>query len=210
MPIPPDPIDAVTILAEELGLSTTVGPGGPAVLGLDGIPLRPLAVGWATVELDRAAEELHEWGPYGAARPDRLLGATARVSNPGPSRGSGSGPIVVLLEPSTEGRISELLARRGEGWAALYVVLQVESSVGSGSGTAAAALDGLDRLGRPVRRGSGPFGAALLVSPTGSPSTGAAVIVHRPPALVVVLPDPDPRAGSGSRGSDLEGVPSAP
>ena len=199
----------MTILAQELGLSTTAGPGGPAVLDLDGIQLRPLAVGWATVELDRAAEELHAWGPYAPARPDRLLGATARVSNPGPSRGPGSG-LVVLLEPSTEGRISALLARRGEGWAALYVVLHVESSVGSGSGTAAAALDRLDRLGRPVRRGSGPFGAALLVSPTGSPSTGAAVIVQRPPALVVVLPHPDPRAGSGRRGSDLEGVPSAP
>jgi hypothetical protein len=50
-----------------------------AWLGSDAEPATPLAVGWATVELDRAAAGLERAidgaGPFGAADPDVLLGA---------------------------------------------------------------------------------------------------------------------------------------
>lgn len=202
-----DLIGAVASLARELGLSAPAGSPDSGLLGLDGLRLRSLAVGWATVDLDRAAEELEANGPYEAGRPDRLLGASSRLPTRARSGEGPSEPLVVLLEPSTEGRISALLARRGEGWAALYVVVVAGPASGPGDGSAETALE---RLGRPTRRGFGPFGPALLVGPAGSPSTGPGAIVERPPALVVVLPRVAPRPGSARRGSDDEGVPSAP
>lgn len=81
-----------------------------------------LAVGWATVELDRAAEELaHLLEPDAAFRDapsSVLLGARCRV-------GSAAGQAtlrIVLLEPDTEGRLAATLARSGEGWAATWEV----------------------------------------------------------------------------------------
>jgi hypothetical protein len=81
-----------------------------------------LAVGWATVELDRAAQELaHLLGPDAAFRDvpsSVLLGARCRV-------GAAAGPTslcIILLEPDTEGRIAATLARSGEGWAATWEV----------------------------------------------------------------------------------------
>lgn len=78
------------------------------------------AVGWATVELDRAAREL---GPllrpgtvFRTARDSVVLGARCRV---GEARGPGA-PVIVLLEPSTEGRLAGALARYGEGWTAAW------------------------------------------------------------------------------------------
>jgi hypothetical protein len=83
-----------------------------------------IALGWATVELDRAERELRgttpgEW----VSEPDtadELLGAVARplraqqTSVP-PAGWLGGADRVVLLEPSTEGRIAACLARHGEG-----------------------------------------------------------------------------------------------
>lgn len=73
-----------------------------------------LAVGWATVELDRAASELAGvgLGPFAPAPPDHHLGAIARAA-----------PALVLLEPSTEGRLAASLVRRDEGPCALYLAV---------------------------------------------------------------------------------------
>jgi hypothetical protein len=91
------------------------GDGTPTV----GWP-EPLAVGWATVELDRAEREvMKSLGGSVRFRPavgSALLGASCRVAAP---RVQGE-PWVVLLEPSTEGRLAASLARLGEGWLAVW------------------------------------------------------------------------------------------
>jgi hypothetical protein len=77
-----------------------------------------VAVGWATVELDRgvgdAAARLR-LAPdrFVPASDDRWLGARTRVA-PG-------GPAIVVLEPATEGRLAAALARHGEGPVAIWV-----------------------------------------------------------------------------------------
>jgi hypothetical protein len=81
------------------------------------------AIGWGTVELDRAERDLaaglelasgvSRWKP---ATRDAALGATARL---GPAIDGGL-PLV-LLEPDTEGRLAAILARHGEGVVAVYV-----------------------------------------------------------------------------------------
>jgi len=85
-------------------------------------PLILVGVGWATVELDRAEAELDPWleprvgqGRMDAEEP--LLGGRARL------RSSGGLPAgtMVLLEPTTEGRLAAALARDGEGPCALYL-----------------------------------------------------------------------------------------
>ena len=79
--------------------------------------------GWATVELDRAEIEvaaiLADLGMPGVedAREDRALGARTRVLR------FAGGHRVILLEPSTEGRLAGGLARHGEGYLARYLVV---------------------------------------------------------------------------------------
>lgn len=77
-----------------------------------------LAVGWATVELDRAAIELADLLAAGAtfvkAPSSVTLGARCRVGL------AASGVLIVLLEPETEGRLAGALARDGEGWRATW------------------------------------------------------------------------------------------
>ena len=77
---------------------------------------QPIAIGWATVELDRAATELA--GALGLA--DDAFEPTARS----PTLGCacrvardvlGDRRSIVLLEPDTEGRLAATLARLGEG-----------------------------------------------------------------------------------------------
>ncbi len=81
-----------------------------------------VAVGWATVELDRAARELAHLLPAGAAFSDAprsdALGARCML---GPAAGA-SRPAVILLEPDTEGPLAGTLARFGEGWAAVWAM----------------------------------------------------------------------------------------
>jgi hypothetical protein len=85
-------------------------------------PDRIVAAGWATVDLDRAAVELaHLLAPGARFEPSPssiLLGATCLVGRtdgaPAPA------PVVVLLEPITEGRLAAALARHGEGWRATW------------------------------------------------------------------------------------------
>lgn len=114
-----------------------------------------LAVGWATVELDRVARELSDLiGPghvFGDAPSSEALGARCRVGS-----GTAEGGVrIVLLEPETEGRLSAALARHGEGWVATWVAASPAppSSVARLSGA------------RP-----GPFGTERLV--LGGPVTG--------------------------------------
>jgi hypothetical protein len=90
-----------------LGIEPSMTPG-------DG---RPLAIGWATVELDRAAREL------GAALSVTFVGAPDSVLLGAACRRSSitfEGLHVLLLEPVMEGRLAATLARRGEGWAAAW------------------------------------------------------------------------------------------
>lgn len=80
-----------------------------------------VAVGWATVELERAEIELGARLPRSArfvdAAPSIALGARCRrTSTPI------DGVVIVLLEPATEGRIAGFLARFGEGWAATWTL----------------------------------------------------------------------------------------
>ena len=79
-----------------------------------------MGVAWATVELDRAAGELDPWllpadGSEDTTEP--LLGARVRL------RGTTAlpGSTILLVEPSTEGRLAASLARDGEGPCALYL-----------------------------------------------------------------------------------------
>jgi hypothetical protein len=69
-----------------------------------------LVIGWATVDLERTAAA---WAAGDALPDDPLLGARVRrvatVSD------------LVLLEPSTEGRLAGALARHGEGPVAVYL-----------------------------------------------------------------------------------------
>ena len=71
----------------------------------------PRAFGWATVDLDRAVEEsgLTDWAPM----EEPTLGARGLRINLGLVD-------LVLLEPSTEGRLAAWLARHGEGMAVEY------------------------------------------------------------------------------------------
>jgi hypothetical protein len=84
----------------------------------------PLAVGWATVELDRAAAALAPMlAPGTAFEPassSEHLGATCRVGRVDPAFVDELAATVVLLEPSTEGRLAATLARLGEGWCATW------------------------------------------------------------------------------------------
>jgi hypothetical protein len=86
---------------------------------LDGLSIT--GIGWATVEADRAFEELAtvldgpaRWVPQ---EPDSLLGASAWRRDPSPDGGT----ALVVLEPDTEGRLAACLARFGEGVAAVYL-----------------------------------------------------------------------------------------
>lgn len=86
---------------------------------------RPLlAVGWATVELDRAGQELaHLLLPstsFRPGRPSEHLGAHCRIGEVAPAFVGELAAIVVLLEASTEGRLAATLARHGEGWCATW------------------------------------------------------------------------------------------
>lgn len=114
-----------------------------------------LAVGWATIELDRAARELdHLLAPgsrFEGAPSSVILGARCCAGR----AAAGAELRIVLLEPETEGRLAASLARSGEGWAATWVL---------GPG-----------VGAPLRRLSvarpGPLGTERLAlgGPAGAP-----------------------------------------
>ncbi|MBI3746330.1 MAG: hypothetical protein HY264_07380 [Chloroflexi bacterium] len=107
--------------------------------------------GWATVELDRAEEEvagllgLDEPVRASAVDDDRVLGARCRLLQAGTTS-------VLLMEPSTEGRLAAALARRGEGFTVRYLLVD-----GGAPERARRAGFMLTSAGR------GPFGGERLV-----------------------------------------------
>jgi hypothetical protein len=102
-----------------------------------------VAIGWATVDAERTAGEQRRT-EFVATEPESALGARAWLGRTG-------SVDLVLLEPSTEGRLAAALARRGEGLAVLY--LAVEGLDGTTQMTA------LGRRGRLLPHGKpwGPF-----------------------------------------------------
>ncbi len=83
------------------------------------LPARPTAIGWATVESERAEVELAlalgtRLGSFADAPDDLLLGARCRLAAGGPA------PFLAVLEPMTEGRLAGSLARLGEGPVAVW------------------------------------------------------------------------------------------
>jgi hypothetical protein len=113
--------------------------------------LQLVGIGWATVELERAADELLDaFTDAGLPEPDwqpapreTLLGASAWVTP-----ADGARPAIVLLEPDTEGRLSATLARFGEGVAAVYLQRTGDQATDSA------------RLGRSS---PGPLGTSRMV-----------------------------------------------
>jgi hypothetical protein len=104
---------------------------------------RLMAVGWATVDLERTLDDL---GIAAGPRVDETLlgGQACRIDL--------DGIAVLVLEPTTEGRLAAALARRGEGICALYLAA-------GGSLGATARTTGLGVQGRLLSHGQpwGPF-----------------------------------------------------
>ncbi len=128
-----------------------------------------LALGWATVDLERAAAT---WPGvrWRAAPRDPSLGARALVGRAG-TRADVAGAeavTLVLLEPDTEGRVAASLARHGEGPAALYLRVPPDAI--------AAIAARLARLGVRFVTGSGPFGPEWTVAGS-HPSTPTVTVV---------------------------------
>ena len=125
-----------------LGVSIVDGAvTGPFELGPGAGDIHVAAIGWATVELDRAATEL------GAELADDVRSRQPRRAprRDGPPLSRHANPRSCSLEPDTEGRLSGALARHGEGPVALY--LRVAS-------LATSSRAGLDpRRQRPARPG---------------------------------------------------------
>ena len=113
------------------------------------------AIGWATVEIERAAGQVG--GEFAPAEPDGLLGAFAALRE-----------RVVLLEPSTEGRLAATLARHGEGPAAIYLRAPERDLRHA---VARASRHGL-RFSRPA---PGPLGRSVLL--LGGPIWGPHVLL---------------------------------
>ena len=120
----------------------------------------PVVPGWATVELDRAEAERDAGAgddPRGRDRSngerivedapdDELLGARCRLVT------DGDRSVELLLEPNTEGRLAASLARFGEGYAAVYLLVDADDvERARAAGTVLSA------------EGRGPFGPERLV-----------------------------------------------
>jgi len=137
-------------------------------------PVHSTAVGWATVDLDRAEGELGGAGRTVSLPDDSLLGAHCRLV---PVRAPG--PPLVLLEPSTEGRLAASLARFGEGPIVLYLRIPARTLarlrvVAPASGV---------HCSRPAR---GPFGQSVVV--LNGPPSGPHLIVTEAAAAGTIEP----------------------
>lgn len=115
----------------------------------------PLAVGWATVELDRAVTQLRAALQIPSRRfvdaPGSVcLGARCLIAK-GVLRG---GVSLVILEPNTEGRLAAALARHDEGPVAVWLAVE----------NLAEAAATLRMVGRPTSHPeTGPFGVERLL-----------------------------------------------
>jgi hypothetical protein len=85
-----------------------------ALTGAESVGLPVIALGWATVDTERAAAALREYGPFEPAPDATIIGAQCRV-------GSAATVRLAILEPNTEGRLAATLARHDEGPAVLWV-----------------------------------------------------------------------------------------
>jgi hypothetical protein len=117
----------------------------------------PVAVGWATVDLDRMEHDFSEAypGSVGASielPDDSLLGARCRRIEIGVT----GVPTLVLLEPSTEGRLAATLARHGEGLAAIWLASPPPPGPATDAGPAPSAT------ARSIVA-DGPFGPEVLL-----------------------------------------------
>jgi hypothetical protein len=128
-----------------------------AAASLSSLDARAVAIGWATVELDRATEELaaalglDSDASFRVAPRSDTLGATARIAT-GVLPGGGS---LVALEPDTEGRLAASLARHDEGPVAIWL------SVLPAAEPAVDASHAANRAVSPER--DGPFGRERLI-----------------------------------------------
>ncbi len=174
--------------AERLQVALAEAESGP-LAQLEGV--RPAAVGWATVELERAERELCaalglSTDDFGPAASSIALGARCRIG-PGVL---GDALVLVLLEPETEGRLAATLARLGEGPAVVWLVAESRETTDAtaatlrASGVTAAAV-------RP-----GPFGPERLV--LGGPIHGP----HR--LLVALMGEAHPRRIDDGRAGTIE------
>ncbi len=163
-------LDPGTLAADLVTEAGIAGPDGRPTLG--GRLLVVLGVGWATVDLDRAVGDLAASqgiaADAGPDRPDAILGARWR------SFTDLAGTIaLVVLEPSTEGRLAAALARRDEGPAVLYR--------GPAAGPAGASfLSGLVGAGVRMQFGESALGSGGLV--LGRPLGGPQVVLIAVPS----------------------------
>ncbi len=137
----------------------------PGAFPLPGLPPevpRLLAVGIATVDLERAAGDLG--GLVERLANDELLGA--RAARP-------AEPRVLVLEPATEGRLAATLARAGEGPAAVYLEVaaqRLDEVAGRLRERGATAVAGAGPLGRQLLvRAGPPWGPHLLLVASSGP-----------------------------------------
>jgi hypothetical protein len=95
--------------------------------------------------------------------------------------------ILLLLEPSTEGRLAATLARHGEGWAATwFAAADEEDDAGAGAVSLTAGVDPFvegDESSRPMRSAvrAGPLGPERLL--LDGPVTGPHRLVVRPATI---------------------------
>jgi hypothetical protein len=134
--------------------------------GIDG---RPAALGWATVDHERAVGEFTTVTRFAAAPATAILGASCLVAR----ELLPDGVALALLEPDTEGRLAAALARHGEGPAVLWL-----SVPDLDAAAAAMRLVGLSTsANRP-----GPFGLERLV--LGGPIAGPHRLVVQPAGTI--------------------------
>lgn len=86
-------------------------------LRLDGLLLT--GIGWATVERERAERELDPAADWVELERDPALGARRWLR--AAAGGERDDPVLVILEPDTEGRLAASLARFGEAVAVVYL-----------------------------------------------------------------------------------------
>jgi len=177
------------------GAKPAAGSTGPRAPAPARPPLTLVGVGWATVELDRADAELDPWlaprGGAGEGGAEDAEGTEPHLGGRSRRRGAGGLPAgsLLLLEPSTEGRLAAALARDGEGPCALY--LGTREPLRAWVHTA----HERDVPTSAVRRG--PLGPSVLL--LGGPIAG--------PHLILVGPTSTPAAPSS--GSSATGTISA-
>jgi hypothetical protein len=138
---------------------------------------RAVAIGWATVEADRAVIELADAldlrghvHAFGVAPRSVALGGSCRVA-PGVLVEGGS---LVVLEPDTEGRLAAALARFGEG--PVIVWLEPDRTAPNATGPGSVVVgEELTVAGAP----DGPFGPERLVG-GGTPPGLLLLLLQRP------------------------------